>query len=170
MCLTPPLWSSSATFLYWLEPVAVSAPLGDRGNEDTFLGIFYLIRSGVTDDTVDRTSVFGWIRDSLAVAVRWENLAGDHVVSPHLDISFGELHAFREQIASIALESVTTDRGLRVLDTEVVDEAGGSDSVDPSEDNLAISTFFWATFSMILHSGASQSLKKPTKIGVRSSV
>ena len=95
----------------------MSAPLGDRGNEDNFVGIFYLIRSGVTDDTVDRASVFGWIRDSLAVAVRWENLAGDHVVNPHLDILFGELHAFYEQIASIALEGVTTDRGLRVLET-----------------------------------------------------
>ena len=47
---------------------------------------------------------------------------------------FGELYAFREQIASIFLEGVTADRGLSVLEIDVVEEAGESDGVDTGED------------------------------------
>ena len=78
-------------------------------------------------------SVFGRNRESLGLGSR-DNLGGDQVVNPRLEVEFRELYAFREQITSIFLEGVAADRGLSVLETDLVEEAGENDGVDPGED------------------------------------
>ena len=105
----------------------------DLGNDDILLGILEIIRPGITDDIVDMASAFGRNSESLGLGGR-DNLAGDHVVNSRLQVLFSELYAFRDQIESIFLEGVTADRGLGVLEIDVVEEADENDGVDPGQD------------------------------------